>query len=191
MIKSNTHRIAGISLFGALAFVLMFFSFPILPAFPYLKVDFSDLPLLLSYLIYGPAGGLSSALIRSVLHYIQTGGDMGYPIGDVASFLASIAYCMPIYFILRNMQTKKRAIIAFIVGTLSLAVVMTIANWFIITPLYLTLLNIDVGNMRQYILAGVVPFNFLKGVIISAVFMVVLPKLQPWLVKQHRIKPIK
>lgn len=191
MIKNNTHRIAGIALFGALGFVLMFFSFPILPAVPYLKIDFSDLPLLLSYLLYGPSGGLISGIIRSILHYIQTGGDMGYPIGDTASFIASVAYCLPAYLIMRKYRSKKRTLMAFLVGTLSLTVVMTIANWFVITPLYLYLMNFSVGNLRDYLIAGVLPFNLIKGIIISAVFMAMMPKLEPWLVRQHKIRATK
>ena len=191
MLKGNTHRMAGIALFGALGFVLMFFAFPLIPAVPYLKVDFSDLPILLSYLLYGPVGGISSGVIRSVLHYIQTGGDMGYPIGDVASFLASIAYCYPAYVLLRHSTHKKGIFLAFLAGTLSLTIFMTIANWFAITPLYLYLLNINVGDLRTYLIAGVLPFNLLKGIIVSVVFASVMPKLKPWLVRQRKMNPIK
>lgn len=191
MLKSNTHRTVGVALFGALAFVLMFFAFPIIPAFPYLKVDFSDLPILLSYLLYGPVAGILSGLVRSVLHYIRTGGDMGYPIGDVASFLASIAYCYPVYLIMRRAKSKKGLIIAFFAGILSLTIVLSIANWYVITPLYIKLLGFELGNIRTYLLAGIIPFNIFKGIIISVVYMLVLPKLRPWLVRVNKINVMK
>lgn len=187
MLKGKTHRIVGISLFGALAFVLMFFAFPVLPAFPYLKVDFSDLPLVISFILYGPVGGIISALIRSILHYMQTGGDMGYPIGDFASFLATLSYSLPVYFIGRKAKNNKDFILALVAGTLSLTVVLTLANWAIITPLYLRILNFSVGNLRDYIVAGVVPFNIIKGIIVSMAFLVVMPKLKPWLVKNNKM----
>ena len=187
MLKGNTHRLVGVSLFGALGFILMFLAFPILPAFSYLKVDFSDLPVLMSFLLYGPVGGIFSAFIRNILHYLSTGGDMGYPIGDVASFLASISYCLPDYFLLRKTKTKKGIVLAFLVGTLSLAVILSIANWYVITPLYLKILNFNVGNLRDYIVAGVVPFNIIKGAIISTVFLMAFPKLKPWLVRQGKL----
>lgn len=187
MLKGKTHKIVGVSLFGALGFVLMFFAFPILPAVPYLKVDFSDLPILVSFLLYGPAGGTSAAFIRTVLHYIQSGGDMGYPIGDTASFLATLAFCLPIYYLLRGAKTYKRAVAAFVVGTISLTVILTVLNWLVITPLYLAILNFSVGNLRDYIVAGVLPFNLIKGTIVSIVSLVVLPKLRPWLVAQKKM----
>ncbi|HAZ59046.1 MAG TPA: ECF transporter S component, partial [Trichococcus sp.] len=37
MQQNKTKRLVGISLFGALAFVLMFIAFPVIPAFSYLK----------------------------------------------------------------------------------------------------------------------------------------------------------
>ncbi len=191
MLKGNTHRTVGVALFGALAFVLMFFAFPIIPAFSYLKVDFSDLPLLLSYLLYGPIGGILSGVVRSILHYIQTGGDMGYPIGDVASFLASIAYCYPVYLLIRRAKSNKGIIAAFVAGTISLTIVLSIANWFVITPLYIKLLGLELGNLRTYLVAGIIPFNILKGIIISSVFMVILPKLKPWLVRVNRLQVMK
>ena len=191
MLKGNTHRLVGISLFGALGFVLMFIAFPVIPAFSYLKVDFSDLPILLSFLLYGPVGGVMSTLIRSILHYIQTGGDMGYPIGDFASFIATLAYCFPAYWLLKKSKSQKSAIVAFLLGTLSLTVVLSIANLYIITPLYLKILNFSVGNITEYILAGVVPFNLVKGTIISIAFLMVLPKLRPWLVKQNKMLTVK
>lgn len=186
MLKGRTHRLVGISLFGALGFILMFLAFPVLPAFSYLKVDFSDLPILMAFLLYGPTGGILSALVRTILHYIQTGGDMGYPIGDLASFLASLSYCWPAYLLLKKATSKKSLFFAFLTGTLSLTLVLSIANWFVITPLYLHILNFSVGNLRDYILAGVVPFNLIKGAIISMAFLMVMPKLKPWLVKQRK-----
>lgn len=191
MLKGKTHRIVGISLFGALAFVLMFFAFPVLPAFPYLKIDFSDLSILVSYILYGPVGGSLSAVIRSILHYIQTGGDMGYPIGDFASLLATLSYCLPVYYISRKSKTKKTFIAALVVGTMTLTLIMTVANWVIITPLYLNILNFSVGNLRDYIVAGVAPFNIIKGIVVSVAFMFVMPKLRPWLEKNHKLMQYK
>jgi len=175
MQQNKTKRLVGISLFGALAFVLMFIAFPVIPAFSYLKIDFSDLPILLSYFLYGPAG------IRSILHYLQTGGDMGYPIGDFASLLATLSYTLPVYYLLNKAKTKTAVIMALLTGTLVLTVVLSIANWFIITPLYMYLLNFEMGSVKELVLAGILPFNIIKGLVVSAVIPLVMPKLKPWL----------
>ena len=46
------HQMVGVSCLSALAFILMMFEFPILPVAPYLKMDFSDLPVLIGGFIY-------------------------------------------------------------------------------------------------------------------------------------------
>lgn len=166
MKTSNTKRLVGIAMFGAIAYVLMFFAFPILPSASFLKIDFSDIPILLGMFLYGPMGGVLIALIRSILHYVQTGGDMGYPIGDVASFVATLTYAFPIYLII-NKQLKKQKltlphmVMANVTGTVSMTVVMSIANWLILTPLYLAVMGFSVGPIRQYILLGILPFNII------------------------------
>ncbi|MEO2873773.1 ECF transporter S component, partial [Lacticaseibacillus paracasei] len=64
--SSKVHRLVGIALLAAIGYVLMMFSFPIIPAFPFLKLDLSDLVVLLGGLLYGPAGGIGVAFIRSL-----------------------------------------------------------------------------------------------------------------------------
>lgn len=61
-------RLVGIACLGALAFILMFFEFPVLPMAPYLKLDFSDVPVLLGGYIYGPFGGIIIAAIKCLIH---------------------------------------------------------------------------------------------------------------------------
>ncbi len=185
MQQNKTKKMVGISLFGALAFVLMFIAFPVIPAFSYLKIDFSDLPILLSFFLYGPAGGIISALIRSILHYLQTGGDMGYPIGDAASFLATLSYTLPVYYLLQKAKTKAGVILSLLAGTIVLTVVLSVANWYVFTPLYMNLLNFQMGPIKELVLAGILPFNIIKGLVISAVILLVMPKLKPWLAHQH------
>jgi riboflavin transporter len=185
MQQDKTKKMVGISLFGALAFVLMFIAFPVIPAFSYLKIDFSDLPILLSFFLYGPAGGIISALIRSILHYLQTGGDMGYPIGDAAGFLATLAYTLPVYYLLQKSKTKAGVILSLLAGTIVLTVVLSVANWYVFTPLYMNLLNFQMGPIKELVLAGILPFNIIKGLVISAVILLVMPKLKPWLTHQN------
>lgn len=190
MKTSNTKRLVGIAMFGAIAYVLMFFAFPILPSATFLKIDFSDIPILLGMFLYGPVGGIFIALIRSVLHYIQTGGDLGYPIGDVASFVATLTYAFPIYWLINKQLTKQKLglpnmVMANMVGTVSMTVVMSIANWFVITPLYLAVMGFNVGPIKDYVLLGIVPFNIIKGLLVSVIFIFMFSTMQSWIVKNQ------
>lgn len=175
----------GASVFGAVAVILMLFQFPLIPGISYLKVDFSDLAILSSAVIYGPIAGLVSLLIRTLLHYIQTGGDMGYPIGDIASLVASLSLITPIYYFTLKSWTAKRFIIGAGIGTLTLTLVMAILNWLVLTPLYLALFHMNLGNLREVILLGVVPFNLAKGLVVSTAVYLVVGKLLPQLSRRR------
>ena len=186
----KTKKMIGIALLASLAFVISYFSFPILPLVTFLKIDFSDLPILAGTLFYGPVSGILIAFIRSFLHYLMTGGELGFPIGDGAAFIASVALLIPIYYALINKPNKKRRnhVIASVLGTLSLTTALTLLNWVILVPAYSYVLNFDVGPMRTYLLLGVIPFNLIKGLIVCSVFFSVFPKIQPFLFKKKLTK---
>lgn len=185
--KNHTKEIVLVAIVGALSFILMFIGFPIIPALPYLKVDFSLVPILLVAFTAGPKKAVAASLIANVLHYMSTGGEMGFPIGDATAFIATIAYIFPIYYLLKDQITSVhpghtsikemnwgRTITAYVIATLSLTVVMTFLNYFVITPFYMQVMNFDIGNMQTYILAGIIPFNLIKGVLVSVLAHFVL-----------------
>lgn len=66
-------RLAGIACLSALAFVLMMLEFPIIPVAAYLKLDFSDVPVLLGTLIYGPVSGIIIAAVKCLIHALVYG----------------------------------------------------------------------------------------------------------------------
>jgi riboflavin transporter FmnP len=68
---------------------------------------------------------------------------------------------------------------------------MSVANYFVITPVYLMLFGLNAQqflgmSLGKYILIGIVPFNLIKGFLVSVVFMVLYAKLLPWLSKKQR-----
>lgn len=48
----NTHKLAYIAILSAVSFLLLYFSFPLIPAKRLLKVDFSILPVLIALVIF-------------------------------------------------------------------------------------------------------------------------------------------
>ncbi|MDZ7835352.1 MAG: ECF transporter S component [Alkalibacterium sp.] len=187
MSNNKTRKLVGIAMLASLAWVISMLSFPVLPGSPFLKVDFSDLAVLFGMYVYGPLGGIAIAFIRSLLSYVQKGGEMGFPIGDTAAFIASLSYTLPIYLILvRYGASLKEKIAGIITSTLSLTVVMSALNWLFIAPAYMAVMGFDVGPMRTYLLYAVVPFNLIKGVLVGLVFYVAFAKLRPWLDKTKK-----
>lgn len=187
MSNNKTKRMIGIAMLASVAFVLSQFSFPLLPGVPFLKVDFSDIPVLIGMSLYGPGGGIFIAFLRSLLHYVQTGGEAGIPIGDSAAFIASVALTLPIYYSLkRNSQSLLHKAIGGAAGTFLLTLAMVLLNWLVLAPAYMAVMNFSVGPIREYITLAVVPFNLLKGPIVSVAFFAVYAKLQPWLERNSK-----
>ncbi|MDN6327582.1 MAG: ECF transporter S component, partial [Alkalibacterium sp.] len=187
MSNNKTQKLVGIAMLASIAWVVSMLSFPLLPGAPFLKVDFSDLAVLFGMYVYGPAAGVTIAFIRSLLSYVQKGGEMGFPIGDTAAFIASISFTLPIYLVIAKYGlTVKNKVISMVSSTLSLTVMMSILNWFFIAPAYMTVMGFDVGPMRSYLLLAVMPFNLIKGVLVGLVFYVAFTKLKPWLDKMQR-----
>ena len=54
----NLSKGIKIALLGAMASILMFFDFPIIPAFSWLKIDLSEIPVLIGAFAFGPISGI-------------------------------------------------------------------------------------------------------------------------------------
>lgn len=184
MIDKRTKKLTIIGILAAVAWVVSTLSFPILYWAPFLKIDFSDIPILLGMYVYGPLAGISIAAIRSLLSYVATGGEAGLPIGDVTAFVATLSYTLPIYYLIKNKKPKiSYSIITSIVATMSLTITMVILNWLVIAPLYMRVMGFDVGPMREYLAISVLPFNLLKGAIVSFIFFGLFYQLHSYLEK--------
>lgn len=191
MQNSRVQKMVSVAMLAAIGVVLQFISIPILPTFSFLKVDFSDIPVLVSMFLFGPLAGVVAAFIRSTLHFFLTGASLMNLIGDSASFLATTLFTLPIFFFFnRGSQQTKNKISGIVTGIIAMTVFMSVANYFVITPLYLKVLGLTMDTflgmpMANYILFGIIPFNLIKGGIVSAVFLVFHAKLLPWLSKKQ------
>ena len=187
MTKNKTKRLVGIAMLASLAWVISMISFPILPGSPFLKIDFSDLAVLFGMYVYGPLAGVAIAFIRSLLSYAQKGGEMGFPIGDTAAFIATLSYTLPLYLIIAKKGTAlKYKLLAGGAASVSLTAAMALANWLFIAPAYMAVMGFSVGPMRTYLLFAIVPFNMIKGPIVAVLFFIAFSKLKPWLDKTRK-----
>lgn len=190
MVDQRTRKMVTVGILAALAWVVSQFSFPLLPWAPFLKIDFSDIPILLGMYVYGPMSGIAIAAVRSMLSYVTTGGEAGFPIGDTAAFIATLSYTLPIYFVIRNEKPSlKKAVLGGAGATLSLTAVLAVLNWLVIAPLYMTVMGFSVGPMREYLTVSVMPFNILKGIFVSIIFFVAFFKLHHFLEKIRAEEP--
>ena len=193
--NNKVQKMVSIAMLAAIGTVLQFVAFPIMPAFGFLKIDFSDIPILLGMFLYGPLAGVITAFVRSLLHLFLTGLAPQNMVGDFASFLASSIFTLPIfYFFGKKKNIRTNRIVGLVSGILALTIFMSIANYFVITPIYLQLYGVTTQqflgtSLASYVAIGIVPFNLIKGLLVSGVFLVLHAKLLPWLSKkQHTIQ---
>ena len=166
-------RLITISMLSAIAFILTFLKFPLPFLPPYLTLDFSDVPTLLATFIFGPLSGLLVALIKNILNFLFNIGD---PVGPVASFLLTA------YFVSHRKQysSRRSLIIGLVAGTIAMTIVLSILNYFVLLPLYGMIFNLgDVfTNLKVIILSGIIPFNIIKGCVISIIFILLYRRLK-------------
>lgn len=182
-------RLVGIACLGALAFILMLFEFPIIPMASYLKIDFSDVPVLIGGYIYGPIGGVLITVIKCLIHGMIRGFSVGELIGIFSDFVSSLAILLPFCMIWRQRSQwslKKQLLVGCGVATVVLTVVMSLLNLWVLTPLYMAVWNWkSTLPVAQLVAVGVLPFNIIKGLLVTGVFAIVATQLRPWL-KAHR-----
>lgn len=191
MKNTKVQKMVGVALFASMGMVLQLFGFWILPGFNFLKVDFSDIPVMLGMFLYGPMAGIATALLRSTLHLLITGFEPSNLVGDVASFFATTIFTLPMYYFFKGTTAKRNKILGVVSGIVAMTIFMSIANYYVITPLYLKFFGTTATqmlgmSMGRYISVGIIPFNLIKGAIVSGVFLILHAKLLPWLSRKQR-----
>ncbi|HCW54391.1 MAG TPA: ECF transporter S component [Clostridium sp.] len=162
--KNNTNRLIKISLLSAVALLLMYFDFPVIPAFAWLKMDLSDVPALLGAFGFGPLVGVAIELIKNILYFFTKGASFA---GVLANFLFGAALVFPAGIIYNLKKSKVSAITGMIVGTVIMEIAGIFGNIYILLPLYGMHMSAD--QLTQYVIAGIVPFNAVKALIVNVI----------------------
>ena len=193
--KVNTRSIVMTALLGAVASVLMFFSFsvPFMPSF--IKMDLSEMPALIAAFSMGPLSGAAVCLIKNVVNVFST---TTAGVGELCNFLLGVAFVVPAGFIYKFKKNRLGALIGSLTGSVAMAVIGLPLNYFVTYPLYIKMgfpLDIIIG-MYQDILPSVdgllmclivfnLPFTLLRGIIDSALTFIIYKRISP-LIKGKR-----
>lgn len=180
--KLSIKKIAIIAIFSAISAVLMFFDFalPIAPSF--MKMDLSELPVIIGGFVLGPTYCVIIAILKVLLKFVIKGTSTMF-IGEIANIIGSISYALPASLIYKKLKTKKRAIIGMIIGIIFASVMCTLCNALFIFPLYINIFNMSeeviikmcsvifpfIDSMAKVYLCSVFPFNIIKYTITSII----------------------
>lgn len=170
---SKTHRLALIAILGALSFVLMFFSFPIIPGADFLKVELSILPVLVGLVFFDLKTSYWILILRTLLKLLLNNRGVNDFIGLPMNILALGLFvaCFAIFW--KKDRSVKNFILASGLGTASLTVAMMLLNWFYAVPLYAKFAEFDIEayiGLKPYLLGMVLPFNLIQGLLFSLAF---------------------
>ncbi|EUJ43701.1 ECF transporter S component [Listeria riparia] len=189
MKKYSLKAFVSIAVLGAVAFVIMLIQFPLLPSAPFLKLDFSDIPAAIGGLLFGPLAIILIEFVKNVLEYLVTGSFVGVPVGELTNFLSGICFVLPIYYVFRYARSTKAMILGVGIGTVTLTVVISLLNYFVVLPFYITVGGLPAGtNIAALVTTAIIPFNLLKGVVVGAVFILVYGRMRSWIMKNTIVK---
>ncbi|WP_067841576.1 ECF transporter S component [Amphibacillus sediminis] len=186
--SSQLLKLIILSLFGTIAMVLLFLNFPLPFLPPYLKVDFGDVPTLLAALIFSPMAGVIVQLIKNVLYLIFTGA--ADPVGVLGNFVAGVTFVVPVALFYHRFKGNKSLIPGLVIGALIMVISMGFLNYFVLLPIYSAIMgwgDMSSQAMLSTILVGIVPFNLIKCLIISTLFIPLFVKLKPWIKQKQAL----
>ncbi len=188
MVQRNYFKLKNIiliALTGALAFIIMLLEFP-LPFFPpFLRLDFSDVPALLTGFALGPVAGLGVVFMRNLLHLTVT-ATMG--VGELANFLISgslVATASLLYHL------NNKIILNLLLASAVMVIVAVVVNLLLIIPLYEAVLDLPleetlaaaqeinpaVDSLNSYLIMVIAPFNLMKAIAVSVLFWPIYQKI--------------
>lgn len=190
--KLNTKMIAQIGMLGAIAVVLMLFEIPLPFAPSFYEIDFSEVPVLIGCFSMGPMAGVLIELIKIILN-LCINGSVTAGVGELANFVIGCALVLPAAFIYKRKKTKKGAVIGLVTGTLFMTFAGCFINAYIMLPTYAkafgmpiealvemgSAVNASITDLFTFVMFAVVPFNLLKGVLVSIIVLLIYKKISP------------
>ena len=190
--KLTTRMIAQIGMLGAIAVVLMLFEIPLPFAPSFYEIDFSEVPVLIGCFAMGPLAGVLIELIKIILN-LCINGSVTAGVGEFANFVIGCALVLPAAFIYKRKKTKSGAIIGLVTGTLFMTISGCFINAYIMLPTYAkafgmpiealvemgTAVNASITDLMTFVMFAVVPFNLLKGVLVSIIVLLIYKKISP------------
>ena len=187
---SDTRYITYTALLSAMAGVLMLLEIPLFFAPSFYKLDLSELPVMICTFYLGPVAGVVSELIKVTLKLILKGTSTAF-VGDFANFAVGCSFVLPASIVYHSRPSRKRAIWGLAAGTLVMTVFGSAFNAIYLLPKFSALfgmpLDVIVGmgtkvngaitSIPTLVLFAVVPFNLLKGVMVSFLTMLLYKRV--------------
>lgn len=198
--ESPARRVAIVGMFSAISGVLMYFEVPLWFAPSFYEMDFSEIPVLICGFSMGPVAGVAAEFCKVLIKLLMKGTSTAF-VGDLANFMVGCALILPATILYYRKKTRKIAVVGLVLGTLVMTVFGSAFNGMYLIPKFSqlfglpleaiigmgTAVNPAINSVWTLVLFAVVPFNILKGIIVSVVTMLLYKHISPILKGRHGI----
>lgn len=190
MKTERLRRLTTAALCGAVAFVLMYFSFSVPVLSPFAEFDASALPELIGGFILGPTGLVEIVSVKILLKLVFK-GTSSMLTGEVQNFILSLSYALPAVLYYRRHKTKHGAVIGLLLGSVISIVTAVLTNLYLIFPAFIKLYGMNwdsiinmcsavnpwIKNIPSMVAFSIVPFNIISRAVTSLATMLVYKKI--------------
>lgn len=178
--RSRSKYVAYVGIFSAIAAVLMLFEIPLFFAPSFYEIDLSEIPVLICTFSLGPIAGVVCEFLKVILKLAIKGTSTAF-VGDFANFVIGCSLVLPASIIYHKIRTKKGAWIGMATGMLIMTAFGSLFNAVYLLPTFAKLygmpldaiiamgtsVNANITSVSTLVFFAVVPFNLIKGVIVS------------------------
>lgn len=190
--RTKIRVMAQVGMLSAIALVLMLFEIPLPFAPSFYEIDFSEVPVLVGCFAMGPLAGATIEFIKIILNF-AVNGTMTAGVGEIANFLIGSAFVVPAGLIYKKKHNRTGAIVGMISGTLFMTILGCFLNAYVLLPAYAkafqmpmdalvgmgTAVNSHITSVTTLVIFAIVPFNLLKGVLVSLIVFLIYKKISP------------
>ena len=188
----KTNKMVKIAMLSAAATLLFLIKIPLpFVAPPFYELDLSNVASLIGAFAMGPLAGVLIELLKNLINLLIDGSITG-GVGELSNFVTACALVVPASIIYKSFKTKKSALIGLAAGVVTMTVFGYFSNVYIMLPAYSKALEmpihaiVDMGSaihssidsVGDLVLLCVVPFNLIKGLVVSVFTFILYKKIR-------------
>ena len=184
-------RAAYVGIFSAVAAVLMYIEIPLFFAPSFYQIDLSEVPVFICSFSLGPVAGVVCELVKIILKLFLKGTSTAF-VGDFANFVVGCSFVLPATIVYHRFKTKKGALAGMAVGAGVMTVFGSLFNAVYLLPTFSelyglpmetlvamgTAVNKAINSVSTLVLFAVVPFNLVKGVIVTVLTFLLYKRVE-------------
>ena len=170
-----TRFIVYTGLLSAIATILYFLEFPIIPGAAYLTIDLGDIPAAAAGVLLGPAAAAAVELVKVIIHVLLKGFGTTMGFGDLINFIVGVALTVSFSAVMRAFLKKKRDIklsvlFAGIAGLAAMTAAGVVGNYLIAPPYFQFVLHFKLTGAALWTAIGSATIlNVIKSLLLPVI----------------------